>query len=1164
MTDIFISYSRKDIAFARLLHQSIKDSGLDSWIDWERIPVGERWWSEIQQAIEHANLFMFIISKHSVGSDVCKDEINIALRNNKKIVPIVIDNVAKEALDEFIPDLRKIQWIIFKHGDTFEVDELQNGVSGSKASEIIAKAKRPQFDEAIQKLNVVIHTDWDWVKYHTQLQNEAHEWENNQKHPSYLLRGEALEKAEQFILAARQKEPAVTSLQADFITVSRMEEKFERDAKLRTEKKSSRRLRWVIGVVAAGLVVAVFMGINWLNQSNRAQKAEEEAILQRDEARQQAQIANSRQLAVQSIALSEDEFSLPALLGIEGLNINITNESKSALLSVFNNHPRLLKMLNYHTDQVDSIVYSTDGKLMITGGGDGSVGIWDVSEPSDTVQLSEINYGENAEVHSLAINAEGSILAVGMTLTDSEDQTYTFIHLMDITNLESPKLKLIIDDSYNCGIRTIFNPDGQSLVSSCNDYKIKIWNLSDPERPKTVESPIVHYDNFISSLVFSPDGKTLAIGSYDDTIQTWDFSDPNSVTLKGTIETGSGVNSLSFSPDGEILATVYSSGNEVYFWDISKPNSINYMGKIVGKNNIYHIAFSPFGRVLAIDEHSNIELYDVSDISSPEEIIKPLVGHKTWITALRFSPDGKTIASGDGDGSIILWDVTDQNLQQVMSSTYYAHANTVMSVKYRQDGKILATGGCDNLIRLWEVLENSQLKLIGEPLVGHTDFVYAIDFSPDGKLLASAGLDETIILWDVSDPTSPKMIGNPLSGHTERIEGLAFSPDGKVLVSGSMDNTIRIWNVSDPNSPHLFSEPLDGGGWVEEVAFSPDGKILATASWDNTIKLWDVTNPQIPLLIGEPLQGHTDGVLSLAFNPDGTILASGSSDDSIRLWDISNPEAPNQLGQPIIGYEDQVTSIAFSPDGKLLASSSYDNTVRLWDVSDPMRTQAIDMSLIGHIGTVLTVAFSPDGTTLASGSSDKTVRLWNMDVDYWKSQACTIVNRNLTYSEWMRYFPGKPYQFTCSYLPLSDALVREITTLAKDALEQEDRSTAELAYKEALSKLEGSDSFDYHNRICWLGSIDGFSEMVSSVCDTAVSLGSPDGTFSNSYDSRGLNRALRDDFDGAISDFQVFIDWSKENDLYDSVGKLREEWIAMMNEGVNPFDQETLNYLRTE
>src|SRR5512136_1007206 len=98
MADVFISYSRKDIAFARLIQESLKQSQVDTWIDWERIPVGEKWWPEIREAIENANVFMFIISNNSIGSNVCKDEIDLALKNNKRIIPIIVDDLKPELI----------------------------------------------------------------------------------------------------------------------------------------------------------------------------------------------------------------------------------------------------------------------------------------------------------------------------------------------------------------------------------------------------------------------------------------------------------------------------------------------------------------------------------------------------------------------------------------------------------------------------------------------------------------------------------------------------------------------------------------------------------------------------------------------------------------------------------------------------------------------------------------------------------------------------------------------------------------------------------------------------------------------------------------------------------------------------------------------------------
>ena len=160
MSDVFISYSRKDIAFARLLQESLKQSQVDTWIDWERIPVGEKWWKEICEAIENANVFMFIISNNSVGSSVCKDEINQALLNNKRIIPIIVDDLKPEVIREFAPELPQFNWIIFARDHIFRIEENPENHSDKLEDRQVARPAPPHFEDALEKLNKAIHTDW--------------------------------------------------------------------------------------------------------------------------------------------------------------------------------------------------------------------------------------------------------------------------------------------------------------------------------------------------------------------------------------------------------------------------------------------------------------------------------------------------------------------------------------------------------------------------------------------------------------------------------------------------------------------------------------------------------------------------------------------------------------------------------------------------------------------------------------------------------------------------------------------------------------------------------------------------------------------------------------------------------------------------------------------
>ena len=173
MANVFISYSRKDLQVARQLTEAFKGQDLDFWIDWEGIPPTVDWWREIESGIEKADVFLFLISPDSCKSKVCKQEIEHAIKNGKRLIPVVV----REIKDDEKPEgLSHLNWIFFREGDEFDPD--------------------------FNKLMTAIKTDYEWVQTHRELLVKALEWERSNHEDSLLLHGKELRDAE-FQLAIR-------------------------------------------------------------------------------------------------------------------------------------------------------------------------------------------------------------------------------------------------------------------------------------------------------------------------------------------------------------------------------------------------------------------------------------------------------------------------------------------------------------------------------------------------------------------------------------------------------------------------------------------------------------------------------------------------------------------------------------------------------------------------------------------------------------------------------------------------------------------------------------------------------------------------------------------------------------------------------------------------
>jgi WD40 repeat protein len=320
-----------------------------------------------------------------------------------------------------------------------------------------------------------------------------------------------------------------------------------------------------------------------------------------------------------------------------------------------------------------------------------------------------------------------------------------------------------------------------------------------------------------------------------------------------------------------------------------------------------------------------------------------LEGHEGNVYSVKFSPDGKILASSDENGTIHLWDPTNgKKIAAIVVPRAKGNPKEkilVRSLAFSPDGKTLAAGTTGStsfgVIRLWDVATRKNTAEFKGEGAGRADFVngvYSVAFSPDGKTLASGHEDDVVLLWDLSNG---KFITTYQADPGDKVYSVCFSPDGKNLATGGSLGVIKIWDLSKRESTADFKAGGPGNS-ANSVVYSPNGKVLAAGCWlENGAMLWDVASGKNvakfkPVPADSPAKNPNDMTYSVAFSPDGALLASGCDNGIIGLWDVAKAKKIAILSR----HTDLVRSLAFSADGKILASGSRDGTIKLWNVKD--------------------------------------------------------------------------------------------------------------------------------------------------------------------------------------------------------------------------------------
>jgi WD40 repeat protein len=531
------------------------------------------------------------------------------------------------------------------------------------------------------------------------------------------------------------------------------------------------------------------------------------------------------------------------------------------------------------------------------------------------------------------------------------------------------------------------SPDGR-LVAVIEGSKVRVLDSSTGKELSRIDSA----NRSPRRLIFSREADRLVI--VDDKIH-WCNAVSGEVIASFNWNT-SRIESLAVSADGLTLAVVghNSFGNQ---FSTFRLDAVTKTATALAKDinlggSLAACALSTDGKRLVVGGQLNGFVY-VLDAGTGRFVTGHASAHASPITSIAVSGDGGKLATADIEGTIKIW-ADPQKLTRKSAAllTLKGHQGRINSVRFSIDGKRLASVSGDRTARVWD-LENAGVAV--RPL----EYVYGgrtARFSPDGQWIACTG-GNTAALWD----GATGRLVRELSGRDKGVvSSVAFSPDGRLLAVGHGGQAdvsyVALWDIDSGKE----LADLDGAtdlpgfrtdentGMVGSLAFSPDGKhlvagfgskfLLNSSGTPTALKVWDVASRRLI----RRLDGHTGFCISLDFSRDGTLLASGSRDGTAIIWSTATWRPIKTLANSDRGegrsnqlqYR-MVEDVAFSPNGKTLAMGTRGGNLHLWDVA----TGELVDTLKGHSNAVSAVAFSPDGRTLASGGADQTLRLWNAE-----------------------------------------------------------------------------------------------------------------------------------------------------------------------------------------
>jgi WD40 repeat protein len=1017
--DAFISYGRADSkAFAAKLNDRLVAEGLAVWFDFENIPLGVDYQKQIDDGIDQADNFLFIISPHAINSPYCGLEIQRALQRQKRIIPLLhVEEISRETWQARNPTGTDVDWQAHtkagKHSSFANMD-----AAIAKINWVYFREGIDDFEDALQGLLTIFQRQRDYVRRHTVLLSQALDWGQHQKQARYLLIGEERQQAETWLVTPfKNEQPRPTDLHCEFITESTknannlMSQVFLAHAEtdhdfrdqLRRELNRNNITVWSNKTdiqTGADFQQAIQAGI---------EEADNVVYLLSPDALEsnvcQQEIAFAQKLNKRIIPLLVKPTDLAQIPSNQRTLQFINFADNTTVEQHDNDIAKLLRVLRTEAE------YHHEHKLMLTKSLK-----WERQHRNPSILLRGYNLRRAAAWLKVAQAHPSQGPLSFQTTFINESLRHPPAQSLDVfisySRSDSEFARRLNDALQIQGKTTWFD---QESIASGADFQKEIYqgiatadNFLFVLSPRAVKSPYcadeVAYaaslnKRFVPLLYqavntqdmppelasvqwidFSPQERDF-LTSFSQLVRTLDTDrdhvHSHTKWSQRAIEWHQKDQSADLRLRGGELAIAQA-------WLETAATAKKQPAATALQNAFIEASQTAFVIEAETERERQANLLQLQQDRAQEAEAR-LAEQKRYARRQRLYFGAVSvaliIASALGVLAFFLF-------SRAARSEYAARLNEIEATSQSAEALFVSNhqlealreairAGTSLMAESNDLQSNEALavsRALGSVLYGirefnrfsgHTNAVSALSFSADGQLLASASWDHTIRLWQADG-----QLLRTLAGHEGPVHSVVFSPvhevspegNGMILASASEDFTIRLWNAADGT---LLQTLTGHSQLARAVVFSPDGQTLVSGSDDGSIKFWNRDGS-----LRGTVEAHGGGrVLALAFSPDGQQLVSGGGDGTVRTW---TPDG--EPLQVLTGHGKAVHSVAFHPDGNLIASGSEDQSVRLWSANG----QLID-EFKGHRTVVDAVAFSPDGKRLASASHDRTLKLWELD-----------------------------------------------------------------------------------------------------------------------------------------------------------------------------------------